>query len=308
MFNFNHLYYFYVAANLNGVTAASKELNTSQSSVSAQIKILEASLKRALFRKVGRQVELTDEGHKIFAYCRQIFEPAADLASYVAGSSGAKRGKVSIGVSPEIERPFIANVIGTAIKKSSQQNRPVISMISHSEDELRRSLKLGKSDFIISDSPVYDGDLEVRAVYSMPVVFFISQNLAEALGIKPKDSIADALKKSANQLALPTNKMRLRQESDLFLQKKKVKFSLVFETDILASIVRSVIDGVAAGLIPLPYILKEARQGTVKIINTPEGLWQHKIYLITNKNMQPSVFLDQVLAVFESEMKFLKQF
>ena len=199
-------------------------------------------------------------------------------------------------------------MIGSALKKSNKTAKPVVSMISQTEEELRRSLKFGRVDFLISDSPVYDNDLEVKAVYTMPVVFFFSNELSEELQIKAKDPLLEALKKSSNHLALPNGTLRLRQESDLFLQKKKIKFNLVFETDILASIIRSVIDGVAAGLLPLPYVLKEVRQGLVKVISPPEGLWQHKIYVITNKDHQSNVFLGHLLSVLEFESKALGRF
>ena len=309
MFNFNHLYYFYVTAKLGGVTAAAKQLNTSQPSLSAQIKSLESAMNKSLFRKSGRNIELTNEGHEVYTYCAQMFEVADQLEAYTKGRDSLKRMKVSIGVSHEIEKPFIANVIGSTMKKSTDKNRPVISMLSQpDEEDLRRALKFNKIDFLISDSPVYDGDLEVKATFTMPVVFFIAPELAEELKIKVKDPVSEAMKKAVNHLALPTGYMRLRQETDLFLQKKKLKINLVFETDILSSIVRSVVDGIAAGILPLPYILKEMRQGLIKVVAPSEGLWQHKIYVITNKNLKKNAFLDQLLAVLDSENKALGRF
>lgn len=309
MFNFNHLYYFYVTAKLGGVTAAARQLNTSQPSLTAQIKSLESSIDRKLFRKSGRNIELTEEGHQVYTYCSQMFEVAEALESYTKGSDELKRMKVSIGVSHEIEKPFIANVVGSAMKRSDEKNRPVISMLSQpDEEDLRRALKFNKIDFLISDSPVYDGDLEVKATFTMPVVFFIAPDLARQLKMKPKELLIDAMKKAANHLALPTDNMRLRQETDLFLQKKKMKINLVFETDILSSIVRSVVDGIAAGILPLPYILKEVRQGLIKVTSPAEGLWQHKIYVITKLNMKANPFLDQLLFVLESENKLLSQY
>ena len=117
MVNYNHLYYFYIAAKLGGVTSAARQLNTSQPSLSAQIKSLETSFNRELFRKSGRKMELTEEGHRIYAYCRSMFEIAEELEEYVNGEDTIKRLRVAIGVSSEVERPFVANVIGSALKK-----------------------------------------------------------------------------------------------------------------------------------------------------------------------------------------------
>ena len=65
MFNYNHLYYFYITAKLKGVTVAALQLNTSQPSLSSQIKNLETALKRKLFRKSGRNIELTEDGKRV---------------------------------------------------------------------------------------------------------------------------------------------------------------------------------------------------------------------------------------------------
>ncbi len=74
VYNYNHLFYFYVTAKLEGVTAAAKHLNTSQSSLSTQINTLEEVLDRELFRKVGRRMELTNSGKEVFNYCRRAFD------------------------------------------------------------------------------------------------------------------------------------------------------------------------------------------------------------------------------------------
>ena len=129
MLNYNHLYYFYVTAKVGGVTSAARQLNTSQPSLSAQIKSLETSLNRELFRKNGRKMELTEEGHRVYAYCKPMFEIGEEIKEYIDGKDTIKRLKVSIGVSSEVERPFVANVIGSALKKSLNSARPVVSMI-----------------------------------------------------------------------------------------------------------------------------------------------------------------------------------
>jgi LysR family transcriptional activator of nhaA len=66
MYNFNHLYYFYVTAKSGGVTAAAGHLRISQPSLSTQLKVLESELGLKLLQKTGRTVELTREGLVIY--------------------------------------------------------------------------------------------------------------------------------------------------------------------------------------------------------------------------------------------------
>jgi LysR family transcriptional activator of nhaA len=60
--NFKHLYYFWVTARAGGIMRAGEQLHTTPQTLSGQIKLLEESLGRKLFRKSGRQLELTEDG------------------------------------------------------------------------------------------------------------------------------------------------------------------------------------------------------------------------------------------------------
>ena len=71
--NFKHLHYFWVAAKAGGIVRAGQQLHTSPQTLSGQIKLLEERLGRKLFRKRGRQLELTDDGRFSLAYADEIF-------------------------------------------------------------------------------------------------------------------------------------------------------------------------------------------------------------------------------------------
>jgi DNA-binding transcriptional LysR family regulator len=54
--NYNHLYYFYVTARAGSVTEGAAILRVAQPSLSGQIKALESTVNRSLFRRVGRKI------------------------------------------------------------------------------------------------------------------------------------------------------------------------------------------------------------------------------------------------------------
>ncbi|MBF9002451.1 choline sulfate utilization transcriptional regulator [Vibrio nitrifigilis] len=64
--NFKTLIAFEASARLLSFTGAARELGTTQPAVSQQISSLEQELGTALFRRIYRGVELTDEGHMLF--------------------------------------------------------------------------------------------------------------------------------------------------------------------------------------------------------------------------------------------------
>lgn len=70
--NFKHLHYFWMAARAGGIVRAGEQLHTTPQTLSGQIKLLEDRLGRKLFRKAGRQLELTDDGRTALKYADEI--------------------------------------------------------------------------------------------------------------------------------------------------------------------------------------------------------------------------------------------
>ena len=87
--NFKHLHYFWVTAQAGGIMRAGEQLHTTPQTLSGQIKLLEDWLGRKLFRKSGRQLELTDDGRVALGYADQIFTPGRRAGKQPA--PGARR-------------------------------------------------------------------------------------------------------------------------------------------------------------------------------------------------------------------------
>src|SRR6476469_764057 len=121
MFNYNHLYYFYMTAQLNGVTKASQFLHLSQPSLSIQLKTLEESLGLKLFTRTGRNLVLTDKGKVIYEYCERMFGETEGLLNFIQNKA-EMRESLTIGVSEQIERPFLADVVGNFLKQYPKKN------------------------------------------------------------------------------------------------------------------------------------------------------------------------------------------
>ena len=63
--NYHHLRYFWTVAREGGLTKAVAKLHVSQPTISAQIQALEGVLGEKLFRRKGRNLELTDVGQQV---------------------------------------------------------------------------------------------------------------------------------------------------------------------------------------------------------------------------------------------------
>lgn len=72
--NFNHLYYFYIAATEGSITKASKRLNLTPQTISGQVTQFEAQIGVALFDRKGKKLLLSEMGHLIYTYAEDIFQ------------------------------------------------------------------------------------------------------------------------------------------------------------------------------------------------------------------------------------------
>ncbi|HEX7227630.1 MAG TPA: LysR family transcriptional regulator, partial [Candidatus Binatia bacterium] len=92
----SNLRVFEAVARLGSITAASDELHTVQSNVTARIRALENELGTVLFRRHSRGVVLTPAGERLLPYAVQIAQLLKDAVKIV-GNTGAPHGNLQIG-------------------------------------------------------------------------------------------------------------------------------------------------------------------------------------------------------------------
>lgn len=109
--NLLHLQYFYVVAKEQGFTKASKALRIQQPAISRMVKLLEDDIGFKLFEKVGRHVQLTQQGAEVFEHCKNIFGSVDDLKQSLGKINGDCKGPLFIGASEPIASHFLPPVI-----------------------------------------------------------------------------------------------------------------------------------------------------------------------------------------------------
>jgi LysR family transcriptional activator of nhaA len=294
MRNFNHLFYFYIVAKLKSVTSAALHLKTSQPSLTTQIKTLEMSLGKTLFTRKGRALELTPDGSKLFDICSRMFEANEELEMFLEGSEMSELN-INIGVSNEIPREFVTNVIGHVLNKYKITNRPIVKINTGTHEYLIEQLKLNKLNFIITNKADDDLSLKVLKEYSMPVVLAGTADFIKKLKMKSLKNSEGILKKVSDFLALTAEHLKLRSETNTYLTKNKMRYRSIFESDIIASIVRSTVDGMTFCLLPLPYIHKELEQNALQLLTSKNGLWEHQIYIISRNSIDKFHFVKKLV-------------
>ncbi len=150
--NFKHLHYFWVTAKAGGVMRAGEQLHITPQTLSGQIKLLEAWFGRQLFRKSGRQLELTEDGRRALAYADQIFTLGAELETTLRQARGDQRVlDFRVGVADSVAKSVAYRLLEPALSVPE----PVRLICSEGKfSDLLAQLALHRLDLVISDEPM----------------------------------------------------------------------------------------------------------------------------------------------------------
>lgn len=150
--NFKHLHYFWVTAKAGGVMRAGEQLHTTPQTLSGQIKLLEDWLGRKLFRKSGRQLELTEDGRLALGYADQIFTLGAELETAVRQArGGAPILDFRVGVADSVAKSVAYRLLEPALSIKE----PIRLICSEGKfPDLLSHLALHRLDLVIADEPM----------------------------------------------------------------------------------------------------------------------------------------------------------
>lgn len=290
MYNFNHLYYFYVTAKAGGVNAAADHLHISQPSLSSQIKVLEGALDVRLFQRVGRNNQLTPAGSVIYGFCRQMFELSEQMGELITKKVPSAARRIHIGVSDEVDRPFVVEVVSLFLKKHGLSQRPKVSVVSGTHDQLVERLRFRELDAVVTQLATIDPELENLERAEVPVALTCSSNWkmrSNKKSLNASEAIKEIIGGEDAQWLMPSSRFKLRSEINHFFETNDLKGRIVFESDVIASLVRSVIDEIGVAFLPLIYVAREIREKSVRVIGPKQGYWKYKVWLAChtqNKN------------------------
>jgi len=109
MFDTGLLRSFVAVAESGGFTNAAKLLNSTQSTVSAQIQRLEEKAGQLLFVRSTRSVQLTSAGETLLGYARTILRLNEDARMRLSGPSPA--GRIRIGANEDLTDDWLPKVL-----------------------------------------------------------------------------------------------------------------------------------------------------------------------------------------------------
>ncbi|MCK9797693.1 LysR family transcriptional regulator [Pseudomonas chlororaphis] len=182
MLNYRQLHYFWVVAKTGSIVRACEQLNLTPQTISGQITLLEQTYGIELFRRVGRQLELSESGRQILPYAEQMFQLGGELEALLRAQPNEQQIPFRVGVADVVPKSIVYRLIAPTMELSE----PI--RITCREDKLERllaDLAIQRLDLVISDSPM-PSHLDIKG-YSQKlgecgISFFATQRLAEQYG------------------------------------------------------------------------------------------------------------------------------
>ena len=284
--NYHHLRYFHAIAKEGSLSRASQVLRTSQPSICAQVKQLEAALGETLYRRSGRSIALTDFGRRIFSYAEEIFSLGREILSTARRAPTTRPLRLSVGIVDSFPKLLSLDVLRPAFS-----SHPPVQLTCHEGkiDDLLGQLASHRLDALLTDEPPPSGaqvKTFVHPLGSSGITFCAAPSLAEGLKRRFPQNLDGV------PMLLPTQNTRLRRDLERWFREVKVEPHVIgeFEDAALAKIVAS--DGLGVTVVPT-VVEEEAseRYGFISIGKTTDCVVQ--LYLITAERRieHPSVAL-----------------
>lgn len=147
VFNYKHLYYFWVVAKEGGMVRAAEKLDMTVQTISAQVRALERDLGYALLKPAGRGLALTDAGTAALQQADQIFQMGERLPDVVKNAASKPRVRFAVGISDGLPKTVVHKLLEPILAT------PDLHLVCHEGElnDLLGDLALHRLDLVFTD-------------------------------------------------------------------------------------------------------------------------------------------------------------
>ncbi|NVB85754.1 MAG: LysR family transcriptional regulator [Kofleriaceae bacterium] len=258
--NFHHLRYFWVVAHEGSVSKAAKKLRVTQPTISGQLADLQDSLGEPLFRRAGRNLELTEMGERALRIADEIFALGDQLLDTLRGQATDRPQRLAVGISDAVPKQVASRILEPALAARVQlvcREGPPARLVA---DLAARAL-----DVVISDAPSSESGAHAHLLGESSVSVWGVRRLATEMRVGFPRSLDGA------PFLLPGASTAFRRELDEWFLAHKIKPRVVAEVEDAALL--SVLAESGAGLYATPDVVIDAakprgvdRAGPVKTL------------------------------------------
>jgi LysR family transcriptional activator of nhaA len=272
--NYHHLLYFWTVAREGSIARASEKLHLSQPTISAQLRRLERSLKEKLFRRVGRNLVLTDVGQFVYRYADEIFALGKELMDGLQGRPTGQPLRLVVGIADVVPKLIAYRLIEPALRLAGP-----VQVTCHEDrpERLLAELSVHGNDIVLTDSPV-PPTVKVRAYSHLlgecSVTIFGTERLASAYRSGFPRSLDGA------PFLLPTTNTSLRRSLDQWFEAESLH--PVVRGEFQDSALMKIFGQAGEGLFPSASVIEDElrQQYGVQVVGRTEAV-RERFYAIS---------------------------
>lgn len=243
--------YLVALADTGNFRRAAERTNTTQPTLSEQIKALEERLDVQLVERTRTGALLTPIGQHVVTIARRMLNDANEIRSVIGGDQGLK-GVLKVGV-PSTIGPYLLPTVVPNLHKVY----PALKLYVREElpETLPRSLETGQYDCIITLLPLREADLTAVDLFREPLFLTIASDHALAA----KSAVERADLKGQEVLTLGPGH-QLHDVVQALCEEFGARIRLDYEGTSLDMVREMVITGLGITFMPGLYVRRELRQ------------------------------------------------
>jgi DNA-binding transcriptional LysR family regulator len=267
---------FRTVATLGGFNQAAEVLGYAQSTVSEQIKALEADLDVRLFNRAGKQIALTAAGEMLLQYTQKMLNLEEEIRTEVSGHEEV-HGSLSIRVPETVSTYYFPPILRRFRQHFPKVNFNFNNCAYFSLPEELRSGIINLA-FLITDT-FRAPDLETEKL--LDVALAIVADPANPLTSRPGVRLSDI---KNEPLFLPTNDCSYVQMLEKILTEEKVEPGPILRLNCLEAIKQSVMAGTGIAVLPRIAVQREIVEGRLVELPWLNGPFCASLLMIWQKN------------------------
>lgn len=149
--NYKHLRYFWMVAKTGSIAKTAQQLHLTPQSISGQLTEFAGVLGVELFRRTGRNLEITEAGRQVLSYADEIFSIGDELVEAVHDQRAKKSSPLRVGIADSVSKYVAHRLLEPALKLVDS-----IRLICREGRlvPLLSELSVHRLDLIIADRPM----------------------------------------------------------------------------------------------------------------------------------------------------------
>jgi DNA-binding transcriptional LysR family regulator len=267
---------FRTIATLGSFNQAADLLDYAQSTVSEQIKTLEADLGVKLFNRLGKHISLTPAGDLFLQYAEKMINLEEEMRTEIHGHEEIV-GSLSIRIPETISTYYLPAILKKFQESFPHVNFHFYSCSSHGLLEELRSGILNLAFLMAKDFA--DADLEIDTLLEIPLAMITYP--ANPIAVKSRVRLSDLKNEPIFVTSSDCSYFKILEG---FFIDEKIKFSTLYHINSIEAIKRNISAGVGVALLPKIAVKKEISKGLLVELRFEKSPLSANVLMIRLKN------------------------